>query len=104
MTLTWAQKAEKFKTITIKTSALCGDCESRIENKLNYTKGVKYADLDLKTNIVTVKYKAKKMTSEDVKKLITSLGYHAGDMERNSEAFDSLPGCCQDPDAKCSKR
>lgn len=104
MSLSWAQKADKFKTITIKTSALCGDCEERIENKLNYTKGIKYADLDLKTNIVTVKYKANIITSTGVKALITSIGYHADDLERDLEAFDTLPGCCKDLDAKCSKK
>jgi len=34
------------KTITsqIQTSAQCGDCKERIEGKLNYTKGIKFAE------------------------------------------------------------
>ena len=102
--ISMAQKAPKFQTIEIKTSALCGDCEERIENKLNYAKGVKFADLDLDTKIVTVKFKTKKLSVAEVKGLIASLGYHAGDVERDGTAFDSLPGCCQDPNAACSKK
>ncbi|MFK8036819.1 MAG: heavy-metal-associated domain-containing protein [Crocinitomicaceae bacterium] len=101
-TIVFAQKPSKYQTIKIKTSAICGECEERIENKLNYSKGVKFADLDLETNIVTVRFKTKKMTSTDVKALITSIGYHADEMERDSSAFDVLPGCCQDPNAKCT--
>ncbi len=99
-----AQSEDKYQTINIKTSALCGDCKERIENKLNYAKGVKFADLDLDTKIVTVKYKTKILTANDVKKLITSVGYHADDVERNADAFNNLPGCCQDPDAKCTNK
>ena len=99
-----AQKQNKFQTIEIKTSALCGECEERIENKLNYSKGVKFADLDLETKIVTVKFNTKKLSADDVKKLIASVGYHAGDVERDAAAFENLPGCCQDPNATCTKK
>jgi copper chaperone CopZ len=101
--ISMAQKPSKYQTIEIKTSALCGECKERIENKLNYSKGVKYANLDIETKVVTVKYMAKKLSADDVKKLITSLGYHANEVERDSAAFNGLPGCCQDPNAKCTK-
>ncbi|MFD1553044.1 hypothetical protein DNU06_12000 [Putridiphycobacter roseus] len=91
-------------TITIKTSALCGDCKERIENELNYTKGVKFAELDLESNFITVKYKTKKTSEKIIKEAVTNLGYHANEMERNSAAFSELPGCCQDPNATCTKK
>ena len=94
----------KFKTIKIKTSAICGECEERIETKLNYSKGVKYADLDLKTNIITVKYNTKILNAEDVKKIVSLLGYHANDVERDIEGFKSLPACCRDSSATCTKK
>ena len=43
------QKSPKTQTISIQTSAECGDCKYRIEEKLNYTKGVLFAELDLET-------------------------------------------------------
>ena len=103
-TVSMAQKPNKFKTVEIKTSALCGECKERIENKLNYAKGVKFADLDIDTKVVTVKFKTKKLTTDDVKKLISSLGYHANDVTRDAAAFENLPGCCQDPNATCTKK
>ena len=95
-------KAPKYKTIEIKTSAICGECKERIENALNYTKGVKFAELNLETNIITVKYKTAQTDDAAVKKVVSELGYHADDVERNAEAFKNLPGCCQDPNAKCA--
>ena len=50
------EKEAAIQTVTIQTSAQCGDCEERIESLLNYTKGVKFAELDNDTKIVTVKF------------------------------------------------
>ncbi len=41
--------------VVIQTSAICDDCKERIENLLNYTKGVTFAELDLVSKKVTVK-------------------------------------------------
>jgi mercuric ion binding protein len=103
-TMSMAQKTEKYQTVEIKTSALCGDCKERIENKLNYTKGVKYAELDIDSKVVTVKFKTKKISAQEVKEAIASVGYHADDVERDSAAFKELPGCCSDPNATCTKK
>ena len=55
--LTMAQeKKSKSETAVIQTSAECGDCKNRIEEGLNYTKGVAFAELDLETKKVTVKF------------------------------------------------
>ena len=94
---------EKFNTIKIKTSAICGECKERIENKLNYTKGIVFADLDLETNLITVKYKTKKLTTAKIKGIVSLIGYHADEVERNKEAFNNLPACCKDPNASCTK-
>jgi len=47
------EKKSKFQTVIIQTSAECGDCKERIENGLNYTKGISFAELDLETKKVT---------------------------------------------------
>jgi len=95
-------KAPKVQTIEVKTSAICGECKERIENTLNFTKGVKFAELDLETNIITIKYKTADVTDVQIKKIIADIGYHADEVERSGEAFKNLPGCCQDPNAKCA--
>ncbi len=59
------------------TTAQCGMCKTRIEKALHNTKGVKDADLDLKTKIVTVEYKTWKTSPDQIRKAITDVGYDA---------------------------
>jgi copper chaperone CopZ len=94
----------KTEIITIQTSALCGECKERIEHKLNYTKGISFADLNLDNKVLTVKYKTKYLTAKAVKQIVADLGYHAGDVERKAEAFKALPACCRDENASCTKK
>ena len=89
------EKKSKFETVIIQTSAQCGDCKTRIEDGLNYTKGVKFAELDLITKKVTVKYAAEKISLQQVKEKINSIGYDADEMKANTEAILKLPACCQ---------
>ena len=91
---TFAQ-TPKTKTIKFKTSAICGSCQERIENTLNYTKGVIFAELDLETKVLTVKYKTKFLNEYQVKGLVAQVGYDAGDVPRDPEAFAALPKCCR---------
>ena len=89
------EKTSKFETVIIQTSAQCGDCKTRIEDGLNYTKGVKFAELDLISKKVTVKYLPKKISIEQVKAKINTIGYDADDMKANPESILKLPACCQ---------
>jgi copper chaperone CopZ len=91
------QKEPKVKEITFLTSAICEDCKERIEKELNYTKGVIYAELDMESKEVTVKYKTKFLAENDVKKVVANVGYDAGDMKRNEMVFEELPTCCKSP-------
>lgn len=91
-------KSEKIKNpgmANIQTSAQCGSCKSRIENKLNYTKGIRFAELDLETKKVLVKFSPKKITLSEVKKVISELGYQADNVKANHKSMKALPKCCQ---------
>ncbi|SFT68657.1 Copper chaperone CopZ [Lishizhenia tianjinensis] len=83
------------KEARIQTNAQCGECKERIENKLNYTKGIKFAEMDLTTKIVTVSYNEKKITLDEIKKVISEIGYSADDVEPVKTAQEALPKCCQ---------
>ena len=85
----------KWQTVTIQTSAECGDCKTRIEETLNYTKGVSFAELDLETKKVTVKYNSSKITLDEIKMTINKIGYHADDFKAAKEDILKLPACCQ---------
>lgn len=89
------EKKGGLETAVIQTSAECGDCKDRLENLLNYTKGVKFAELNLEDLKLTVKFNPKKITLEEVKKKINSIGYDADDMKADPEMVKKLPLCCQ---------
>ena len=91
----FSQKAEKFKTIIIQTSAECGDCKERLEEKLNYSSGIKFAELDLESKKLTVKFATSKITEAKIKLIINEIGYDADDQKANKEAVQKLPLCCQ---------
>ena len=83
------------KQVEIKTSAQCEMCKKRIEDKLNYTKGVKFVELDVASKVLTVKFNTSKITDKEVKDVVASIGYHADDVKRNEQAHSKLPGCCK---------
>ena len=86
---------KKIEQITIQTSAECGSCKERIEEKLNYTNGIKFADLDVPSKQLTVKYKTKKIKKEEILKILSDLGYDADTVKANTTAYEALPQCCK---------
>ncbi len=90
-----AQELKKVEEVMIQTSAKCFDCKERIEGALNYVKGVKFAELDNETKIVTVRYKTKTVSLDKIKAEIAAVGYDADDVKAIKAAVDKLPACCK---------
>jgi copper chaperone CopZ len=72
----------------------CGFPETVLD-KLNYTGGVVYCELDLDTKIVEVKYNSSKISADKVRKVISDLGYSADEVKADPQAQSALPKCCQ---------
>lgn len=87
--------AAKTETVVIMTSAECDECKERIEGALNYTKGVKFAELDVPSRKLTVKFKNDVITLAEIKKQISALGYNADEVLADPVAFEKLPACCK---------
>ncbi len=87
--------AQKTAGIAIQTNAQCGDCKERIESELNQTKGVIYAELNLETKVVEIKFRPSKIDPVALFKVITSLGYNADEQMADPSAQKALPLCCQ---------
>lgn len=85
----------KFEEATIQTSANFGYCKERMESKLNYTKGIVFAELDLESKKVTVRYKTKSISLQKIKETIANIGYSADDFKAQEEDILKLPKCCQ---------
>jgi mercuric ion binding protein len=94
-TLSFSQTDKKVETLKFDTSAECGSCKKRIEGKLNYTKGIKFAELDVPTKVLTVKFKTADISAEEIKKTVADVGYDCGDVKANKKAYAELPGCCK---------
>lgn len=88
-----AQKS--IATVEIQTSAVCDMCKETIEKQLAFTKGVKAAELDVASAIVTVSYRTKRTTLDEIRKAINEIGYAADDSKPTQEAYDKLHYCCK---------
>lgn len=85
----------QVQEVKIKTSAECGSCKDRIEEKLNYTKGIQFAELDVLSKELTVKFNSKKISLVQIKKELSELGYDADEVKANPKSVKELPACCQ---------
>ena len=85
------------KTVKIMTSAECVEscCKERIEEEMQFTSGVTAVNLDIKTQILTVTFKKKKMSADKIRVNISKLGYDADDVKADNKAHNKLPSCCQ---------
>ena len=88
-------KAKKTETVTIKSSTVCGMCETTIESNLIYEKGVQKVEVDLATSTVLVTYNPRKTDAAKLRTALTKLGYAADEQAPDPVAFSKLPGCCQ---------
>ena len=98
----WAQK----ETVNILTSAPCVGmlcCKEKIEEEMQFTRGVTAVDLEIETGIVTVTFKTKKTDADKLRKVISLLGYNADDIKANEQAHHKLPSCCQHLDFEDEK-
>ena len=86
----------QVEKVNIQTSAICEMCKYAIERDLAFEKGIKTADLDLETKVLTVKFSTKKTTADRIRERITKVGYNADSLQRDVKAYNALPGCCKD--------
>ena len=80
--------------IIIQTTAQCGECKTNIEKALMAEKGVRFAELDIKSKKVKVVYNAKKISPEQLRVVISKVGYDADDVPADPEAVKRLDPCC----------
>ena len=72
-------------------------CEDLIVNKtLSYEKGVKYAEMNVETGELIVRYKNNK-TLEHLRNVISQLGYSADSVKADPAAYETLLFLLQSP-------
>ncbi|MBR9861377.1 heavy-metal-associated domain-containing protein [bacterium] len=76
----------------------CESCHGNLENALIYTKGVRAMSVDEESMTITVIYKARKVSPEEIRKVISYAGYDADGVDANPEAQSNLDACCKKKD------
>lgn len=82
-------------TLRVATSARCGMCKQRLESQLIFEKGIKKAELDLTTKVLTIWYAAGKTTPAALRTAVNRIGYDADTTTADPAAHAALPACCQ---------
>ena len=92
-----AQEADKRGNVTIQiqTTAECEMCKDRIEEAMYYHKGVKLAELEMPSKVLTVKFKESKTNAAAIRKAVSDLGYGADELKADEAAYEALPNCCK---------
>lgn len=89
----FAQEKKDIATEKIKVSGTCGQCKKRIENAA-YINGVKRAEWDKTTKVLTVTYKPSKTSVQKIEENIAHAGHDAGDVKATETDYNKLPECC----------
>lgn len=87
-------KGKDIVTEKLDVSGNCGSCKKRIE-KAAYIKGVKRAEWDKETKVLTVTYKPSKTSDKKILKAVAEYGHDSEGFTANEDAYAKLPECCR---------
>ena len=85
--------SKKIQTETFLVEGVCMMCEKRIE-KAALQAGVVSADWDKDSKGLTIIYKPKKASLQQVKEALSEAGHDTEDVKASEEAYAKLPDCC----------
>lgn len=95
-------EAQNKVQIEFGVSGVCGMCEGRIEQALDVP-GVIMADWNVETKRLTVAYKTKKFSEEQIHQLVADAGHDTDKIKAKDEVYANIHGCCKYRDgASCS--
>lgn len=82
------------KTEEIKVWGNCGMCKKTIEAAA-LKGGAKVANWNKDTKVLSLEFKEKKTDLQKIQASIANAGYDTQDIAASSDAYNSLPECCQ---------
>jgi periplasmic mercuric ion binding protein len=88
-----------LETATISVPTVqCEQCKDRIERYISREDGIQSVKVDYKHHTCKVIYIWDRTTIENIKTAIANIGYDAGDVAADPEAYKKLPTCCKKPE------
>ena len=94
---------DKNAKATIEVDGVCLMCKTRIEKASIETKGVKYANWDVKTHELKLIFDERKTNLKLIKVNILAVGHDTKDIKATDEAYNSIDPCCKYRDEKVVK-
>ncbi|RYD55382.1 MAG: ATPase [Sphingobacteriales bacterium] len=90
----FAQEQKDIATEKVKVEGNCNMCKKRIENAA-YIKGVKRAEWDKNTQMLTVVYRPSKTSADAVLNSVAKVGHSSEKIAAADADYKKLPECCQ---------
>ena len=88
-----------IETVTLSVPTVqCEQCKDKIEKYLTREDGIQTVKVDYKKKTCKVTYLWDRTTTENIKTAIANVGYDAGDVTADPEAYKKLPTCCKKPE------
>lgn len=88
------QAQDKINESTLKVPGVCEMCKERIEEAALRTKGVKTAEWNQNTKLLSVIYRNDKTNDQEILKEIAKIGHGYNLKGDDSIAYSNLPHCC----------
>jgi periplasmic mercuric ion binding protein len=80
---------------SFKVSGNCEMCKARIDKTAKSVAGVKTADWNVESKILTIEYDKKKAKLSDIQKAIAKSGHDNTGSKTSETVYNNLPACCQ---------
>lgn len=84
---------KKTEKVTFKVYGNCSQCKDRIETACD-VKGVRTAEWDIDTKVMTIVYVPSKITLEQIHEIIANCGHDTELKKAPDAVYQKLPHCC----------
>lgn len=95
LTLSFVPPGDKKERATFTVYGVCGMCETRIEKAINEVEGVTWADWELETLELTVKFDPSIVSLEEIKQKAAAVGHDTDNVRATEKAYENLHPCCK---------
>ena len=80
---------------TFSVEAACAMCKTRIEEAAMALDGVEFAEYNLDSKELTVKYDAELTNADEILKAVADAGHDNEKYKADDKTYNALPGCCK---------
>ena len=89
------EKEKKITKAQFIVNGNCEQCQKRIEKASFSIKGVKSADWDIPSNVISLIYDPNKVALETIHSKIADKGHDTSEIRATEGDYEKLPQCCQ---------